>query len=31
VEEGNHKELLEKKGMYYQLYMTANRLNQGLN
>ncbi len=31
VEEGNHGELLEKKGMYYQLYMTANRLNQGLN
>ena len=31
VEEGNHKELLKKKGMYYQLYMTANRLNQGLN
>lgn len=31
VEEGNHKELLEKNGMYYQLYMTANRLNQGLN
>ena len=31
VEEGNHKELLEKKGMYYQLYMTANRLNLGLN
>lgn len=31
VEGGNHKELLEKKGMYYQLYMTANRLNQGLN
>ena len=31
VEEGNHKELLEKKGMSYQLYMTANRLNQGLN
>ena len=31
VEEGNHKELLEKKGMYYQLYMTANRLNQGIN
>lgn len=31
VEEGNHRELLEKKGMYYQLYMTANRLNQGLN
>lgn len=30
VEEGNHKELLEKKGMYYQLYSTANRLNQGL-
>lgn len=31
VEEGNHRELLEKKGMYYQLYMTANRLNQGIN
>lgn len=31
VEEGNHRELLEKKGMYYQLYMTANRLNQGID
>lgn len=31
VEEGNHRELVEKKGMYYQLYMTANRLNQGIN
>ena len=30
VEEGNHQELLEKKGMYYQLYTTANRLNQGI-
>lgn len=30
VEEGNHKELLEKKGMYYQLYATANRLDHGL-
>lgn len=30
VEEGNHRELLEKKGMYYQLYTTANRLNQGI-
>ena len=24
VEEGNHKELLEKKGMYYDLYTMAN-------
>lgn len=30
VEEGNHEELLAEKGMYYQLYHTANRLNQGL-
>lgn len=30
VEEGNHDELLEKRGMYYQLYTTANHLNQGL-
>ena len=30
VEEGNHEQLLEKKGMYYQLYATANRLNQGI-
>ena len=30
VEEGNHEQLLEKKGMYYQLYTTANRLNQGI-
>lgn len=30
VEEGNHEELLSKKGMYYQLYTTANRLNQGI-
>lgn len=30
VEEGNHHELLEKKGMYYQLYTTANRLTQGI-
>ncbi len=30
VEEGNHQELLAKKGMYYQLYNTANRLNQGV-
>ena len=29
VEQGNHRELLEKKGMYYQLYATANRLNEG--
>ena len=29
VEEGNHEELLKKKGMYYELYMTANRLNDG--
>ena len=28
VEEGNHKELLEKKGMYYDLYTMANA--QGL-
>lgn len=26
VEEGSHKKLLEKRGMYYDLYMTANRL-----
>ena len=26
VEEGSHKQLLEKRGMYYDLYMTANRL-----
>ena len=26
VEEGNHKELLEKKGVYYQLYMMANEI-----
>lgn len=25
-EEGNHEQLLEKKGMYYQFYMTANEL-----
>ena len=30
VEEGSHQELLAKKGMYYQLYTTANRLNQGI-
>ena len=30
VEEGNHEQLLEKKGLYYQLYTTANRLNQGI-
>ena len=30
VEEGNHQELLALKGMYYQLYTTANRLNQGI-
>lgn len=30
VEEGNHQQLMEKKGMYYQLYTTANRLNQGI-
>ena len=29
VEQGSHRELLEKKGMYYQLYAVANRLNQG--
>lgn len=27
VEEGNHRELLKKKGIYYELYMTANRLD----
>ncbi len=26
VEEGNHEQLLEKKGIYYQFYETANRL-----
>ncbi len=26
VEEGNHQTLLEKKGLYYKLYETANRL-----
>ncbi|MGI6108201.1 MAG: ABC transporter ATP-binding protein [Lachnospiraceae bacterium] len=26
VEEGNHKELMEKKGMYYQLYTRANEI-----
>lgn len=26
VEEGNHKELLEKEGAYFQLYQVANRL-----
>ena len=26
VEEGNHKELLEQKGVYYQLYMMANEI-----
>lgn len=26
VEEGNHEELLEKKGIYYQFYTTANEL-----
>lgn len=30
VEEGSHAELLEQKGMYYQLYTTANRLDQGI-
>ncbi len=30
VEEGSHKELLAKKGIYYQLYCTANRLQQVL-
>lgn len=30
AEEGNHEQLLEKNGMYYQLYATANRLNQGI-
>ena len=30
VEEGNHEDLLARKGMYYQLYTTANRLNQGI-
>lgn len=27
MEEGSHEELLKKKGMYYELYMTANRLD----
>ena len=27
VEEGSHEQLLQKKGMYYQLYRTANRLD----
>ena len=26
VEQGNHKELLEQKGVYYQLYMMANEI-----
>lgn len=30
VEEGNHNQLLEKRGMYYQLYRTANA-NEGSN
>ncbi|MEY8338934.1 ABC transporter ATP-binding protein [Lachnospiraceae bacterium 62-35] len=29
AEEGSHSELLEKKGMYYELYMTADRLEEG--
>lgn len=28
VEEGNHEELLEKRGMYYQLYASANEAEQ---
>ena len=28
VEEGNHRELLEKKGMYYQLYMSSQLSEQ---
>ncbi|MEY8352914.1 ABC transporter ATP-binding protein [Lachnospiraceae bacterium 54-53] len=28
VEEGNHEELLEKRGMYYQLYTSANEAEQ---
>ena len=27
VEEGTHQELLDQKGIYYQLYETANALN----
>ncbi len=26
VEEGNHEELLEKKGIYYHFYETANAM-----
>ena len=29
VEEGSHKELLEKKGMYYELYQMANHNSEG--
>ncbi|RGY96018.1 ABC transporter ATP-binding protein [Clostridium sp. AM58-1XD] len=29
VEEGNHQQLLDRRGMYYELYMTANRLEGG--
>lgn len=29
VEEGNHEELLEKKGIYYQLYTSADSLEKG--
>ncbi len=28
VEEGNHEELLEKRGMYYQLYTSANEAEE---
>lgn len=28
VEEGNHDTLMERKGMYYQLYMSANNLEK---
>ena len=27
VEEGNHQFLMEKRGMYYQLYTSANQIN----
>lgn len=27
VEEGNHQSLMEKRGMYYQLYTSANQIN----
>lgn len=28
VEEGNHEELMKKRGMYYQLYISANEAEQ---